>query len=134
LLQLYNSATNGDQTFTGTISTAYNAGSGSVWRSGAASSPPARPSFTGNNTYDGGTRISYGTLLANNTAGSALGFGPVTVTNAGVLGGNGTITASGHGRISPGPFRPARAFPTSASLAVTDLTLRGKWRLCRASE
>lgn len=122
LLQLYNSATNGDQTFTGTISTAFNAGSGSVWRSGAAGSPSGTTIFTGNNTYDGGTRISYGTLLANNTSGSALGFGPVTVTNAGVLGGNGTISAPVTVNLA-GTVSPGASVSNIASLAISDLTL-----------
>jgi len=42
------------------------------------------------NTYSGGTLISAGTLLANNTTGSATGDGAVTLAN-GILGGTGTI-------------------------------------------
>lgn len=41
-------------------------------------------------TYTGGTRIKEGTLLANNTNGSATGTGPVHVAS-GALGGTGTI-------------------------------------------
>ena len=95
-LQLYNSSTNGDQTFSGVISDdgVATAAPGAVWRSGTAGSPPGTTTFTGANTYSGGTYISYGTLLANNSSGSALGSGAVTVTNQGILGGNGTVSAS----------------------------------------
>jgi hypothetical protein len=63
--------------------------------------------LTGNNTYAGGTTVQTGgTLLANNTAGSATGTGMVTVNNGGTLGGNGTITGpvqvDASGTISPG--------------------------------
>ncbi len=49
--------------------------------------------FTGASTYTGGTTINAGTLLVNNSAGSALGSGPVNVTG-GTLGGGGTIGAT----------------------------------------
>jgi autotransporter-associated beta strand protein len=117
VLQLYNSATNGTQTFSGPIS-----GKGRVERTGATTSPGGTTVFTGDNTYSGGTIISYGTALANNVAGSALGSGTVTVTNLGVLGGNGTIaatvTAGLNGTLSPGTS------PTDvANLNITDLKL-----------
>ena len=43
-----------------------------------------------NNAYSAGTNVTGGTLLVNNTSGSALGLGSVSVTNA-TLGGNGFI-------------------------------------------
>jgi len=50
--------------------------------------------LTNANTYTGTTTVSGGTLLANNTTGSATGSGPVTVTNSGsVLGGTGIINS-----------------------------------------
>lgn len=49
--------------------------------------------LTGNNTYAGGTTVSAGTLLANNTAGSATGSGFVIVNGTGTLGGTGSINA-----------------------------------------
>lgn len=60
------------------------------------------------NTYSGGTVISTGTLVAQNTAGSATGSGSVSVAAGMVLAGNGTIApADGFdvtvaGAIAPG--------------------------------
>lgn len=48
--------------------------------------------LTGANTYSGGTTVSGGTLLVNNTGGSGTGSALVTVNNSGTLGGTGTIT------------------------------------------
>ena len=60
----------------------------------------------GNNTYGGGTTVSGGTLLVNNTAGSGTGSGTVTVAGGGTLGGNGIIsgpvTVQAGGTLSPG--------------------------------
>lgn len=60
--------------------------------------------LTGANTYAGGTNVNGGTLLANNSSGSATGSGPVTVNNSGTLGGIGAIsgatTINGGGRIT----------------------------------
>jgi autotransporter-associated beta strand protein len=44
------------------------------------------------NTYTGNTVVSGGTLLANNTSGSATGTGTVTVASGGTLGGSGSIS------------------------------------------
>jgi autotransporter-associated beta strand protein len=49
---------------------------------------------TGANTYKGGTAVSGGTLLIDNTSGSGTGTGAVTVNNGGTLGGTGTITGA----------------------------------------
>jgi autotransporter-associated beta strand protein len=58
----------------------------------------------GDSTYSGGTTITAGTLLVNNTTGSGAGSGIVTVNAAGTLGGNGIISGavSVSGKISPG--------------------------------
>ena len=46
--------------------------------------------LTGTNTYGGGTAVTRGTLLVNNTSGVGTGTGDVTVSNAGTtLGGTG---------------------------------------------
>jgi autotransporter-associated beta strand protein len=61
--------------------------------------------LTSASTYSGGTTVSAGRLLANNTAGSGTGSGAVTV-NGGTLGGTGTIagtvTVNSQGTVSPG--------------------------------
>ncbi len=61
--------------------------------------------LTNANTYAGGTTITDGTLLANNTSGSATGTGNVNV-NAGTLGGTGSVsglvTVNATGHIAPG--------------------------------
>ena len=62
--------------------------------------------LTGDNTYTGGTTVSEGTLLANNTSGSATGTGNVTVESGGTFGGTGSIsgdvTINLGGTLSPG--------------------------------
>jgi T5SS/PEP-CTERM-associated repeat protein/autotransporter-associated beta strand protein len=62
--------------------------------------------LTGSNSYTGTTTINAGTLLANNTAGSALGSSSVTVQSGGTLGGNGSIagpvTIASGGNLTPG--------------------------------
>lgn len=66
--------------------------------------------FTGNNTYSGGTVVTAGTLLVNNTAGSGVGTGAVSVKNSATLGGLGyvvlgaanSVTVESGGRISAG--------------------------------
>ena len=66
--------------------------------------------FTGNNTYSGGTVVTAGTLLVNNTAGSGVGTGTVSVKNGATLGGLGyvalgaanSVTVESGGRIGAG--------------------------------
>jgi len=50
--------------------------------------------LSGNNTYEGGTTVSVGTLLVNNTSGSGTGSGAVVVNSGATLGGNGTISGA----------------------------------------
>jgi autotransporter-associated beta strand protein len=60
--------------------------------------------LTGANTYSGGTIVSAGTLLVNNTTGSGTGTGRVTVQTGATLGGTGSIsgdiTVQSGGRLS----------------------------------
>lgn len=56
--------------------------------------------LTGANTYSGGTTVSGGAFLANNTSGSATGSGTVSVTSGAIFGGTGNV--SGHTTIEDG--------------------------------
>lgn len=62
--------------------------------------------FTAASTYQGGTQITGGALLVNNSSGSGTGTGAVTVSGAGVLGGRGSIigdiTVESGGSTHPG--------------------------------
>ncbi|HYC70147.1 MAG TPA: PEP-CTERM sorting domain-containing protein [Opitutaceae bacterium] len=67
---------------------------------------PGTSALTGANTYTAGTTIAAGTVLANNTTGSALGTGPVSVQLGATLGGNGFVggetTLQAGARLAPG--------------------------------
>jgi len=76
--------------------------------------------LTAENTYTGGTTVSAGTLLANNTVGSATGTGLVSVASGATLGGNGTIGGSVNVD-SGGIFSPGN---NTGILTVGPLTLQ----------
>ena len=76
--------------FTGVISEADPLDSMSVVKVGSGT-----VTFSGENTYKGGTTITSGTLLVNNFSGSGTGAGAVNVSNFGsTLGGIGTIAGA----------------------------------------
>jgi hypothetical protein len=91
----------GSETFSNVIS-----GTGALDVYGAYVPPP----YTGStvllaaNTYSGGTTVTGGLLLVNNTNGSGTGTGSVSVGAAGRLGGTGTISGAvtNSGTIAPG--------------------------------
>lgn len=56
--------------------------------------------LTASNIYTGTTNISAGSLLANNSSGSATGTGAVAVSTGATLGGTGTIAPSGSNGIT----------------------------------
>jgi len=62
--------------------------------------------LSGTNSYSGGTTVSSGILLVNNTNGSATGSGSVTVAGGGTLGGtgiiSGAVTVQNSGALAPG--------------------------------
>jgi len=62
--------------------------------------------FTSANAYDGGTIITNATVKVNNTSGSGLGSGAVSVLRGGTLGGTGTVagavTVNSAGHLAPG--------------------------------
>lgn len=76
----------GDSTFSGQIND--GAGTVALVKTGAGIR-----TLSGTNTYSGPTTVAGGTLLINNTAGSGVGSGNVTV-NGGTLGGTGTVSGA----------------------------------------
>jgi autotransporter-associated beta strand protein len=82
--------------------------------------------LTGPNTYGGGTTISAGSLIVNNTTDSATGSGPVQV-NAGFLGGGGIMA----GAVTVGTGTATRAFlaPAHGAPKQTTLTLQSSLTL-----
>jgi autotransporter-associated beta strand protein len=95
---------NANSTFNGAITNAQYTGTGAI----AAISKVGTGiwTLTNANTYTGGTTINGGTILVNNTTGSGLGTGAVTVNTGGTLAGNGIIsgavTVNDGGTLSPG--------------------------------
>lgn len=85
--------------------------------------------FTTANSYNGGTKIAAGTVLANNSTGSALGTGNVTVESGARLDGNGSIgaftTVKSGGQLGTGidvgtlTFTQGLAFESGAILNVS---------------
>jgi len=67
---------------------------------------PGRTWFTSANTYGGGTTVSAGRLIVNNTTGSGTGSGGVTVGGTGTLTGkgliSGAVTVGVGGHLAPG--------------------------------
>jgi autotransporter-associated beta strand protein len=83
-------ATAGDIAIGGVIS-----GSGGITKTG-----DQKVTLTGSNSYTGTTNVSAGTLLADNSSGSATGSGAVNVGVNGTLGGTGTIAPTGNNSIT----------------------------------
>ena len=77
------------------------------------------------NIYTGGTYVTAGTLLVNNTTGSGTGTGAVLATGSGtVLGGSGTVsgnvTVNGFARIQGGNGTTGTSLKISGSLTLAD--------------
>ena len=116
-LQLYNTTGN-DQTFSDVIS-----GNGAIVRSASVSGTGGKTIFTAANLYSGGTTITRGTLLVNNTSGSGTGTGAVTVGSEGTLGGTGsvagTVTVNAGGTLAPGASIGTLTLSASPALGGT---------------
>ncbi|WP_415908636.1 beta strand repeat-containing protein [Oleiharenicola sp. Vm1] len=96
--------------------------------------------LTNANTYTGGTTVNGGTLLVNNTTGSGVGTGAVTINSGATLGGSGfvdgetTIASGGH--IAPGNSPGTLTFTNGLTLndgAVLDFQLGTTSDLIRVS-
>ena len=81
-----------------------------------ASAANRRLTFTADNTYSGGTAVTAGVLLVNNTNGTGTGSGAVTVASNAVIGGSGII--GGDLVLSDGALF---AFDTSYTLTLNGL-------------
>ena len=81
-------------------------GSGGVTQAGSGTLV-----LNGANTYSGGTTITSGTLLANNSSGSATGSGAVSVAAGSVLAGTGRVDAG------------TNAITINGALTIGDTTL-----------
>lgn len=93
-------ASGGAVLFTGNLTAGTGNGTSGVEKIGSGTTV-----LSGVNTFAGGTTVTAGTLLINNTSGSGLGTGNVTV-NGGTLGGTGSFTGSvvinSGGTLAPG--------------------------------
>ena len=109
-------------TFSGILS----GGGGSLLKQGVGTL-----TLTGANTYSGGTTISDGSLLVNNSSGSGTGTGPVVVTGGGILGGTGSIdgllTVQAGSTLAPGssPGILATGDLNLATGATLDIEIEG---------
>ena len=81
--------------------------------------------LTAANTYSNGTTVSGGTLLANNTTGSATGTGTVTINTGGTVAGTGSIAGAVTGAASAPSSTLGVGSPITAieTLATGDLSL-----------
>lgn len=97
-------ARNANSTFNGKITNEQISGTGAV--TSIRKTGTGTWTLTNNNTYTGGTTINGGTLMVNNTTGSGLGTGVVSVNFDATLSGSGTIAATTYvyegGVIEPG--------------------------------
>lgn len=77
--------------------------------------------LTNANTYSGGTNVNEGTLLLNNSTGSATGTGAIIVNANGILGGTGattgTVNVNATGTLAPGSAG-------TESLSIASLTMQ----------
>lgn len=83
---------NANSTFNGMITNTQYSGAGAV--AAIKKMGTGIWTLTNANTYTGGTTINEGTIMVNNTTGSGLGTGAVTVNSGGTLAGTGIVTGA----------------------------------------
>ena len=83
---------NANSTFSGAITNAQYTGTGAV--AAIRKVGTGIWTLTNANTYTGGTTINAGTIMVNNTTGSGLGTGAVTVNSGATLAGTGIVTGA----------------------------------------
>jgi len=112
----------GSGTLTGTISSA--SGTTNLVKAGTGVQVLA-----GANAYNGTTTVQAGTLLANNTTGSATGSGAVIVNTGGTFGGSGavtgTVTVNSGATLAPGAS--VESLATGALTLVAGSTLAAEY-------
>lgn len=85
-----------------------------------------RLTLTGTNTYTGGTIVSNGAIIVNNTTGSGTGSGTVAVRSGATLGGNGFIssatTIESGATLAPGDAVGKLTFNSTLSLAAGSIS------------
>lgn len=95
---------NTNATFAGVINNSQFSGTGA--RARITKTGTGTWTLTNANTYTGGTAVNGGVLMVNNTTGSGLGTGDISVNAGGTLAGSGTIagriTIQSGGVLSPG--------------------------------
>jgi autotransporter-associated beta strand protein len=104
---------NTDATFAGTIGEQNTNANTTIQKIGAG-----KWTLTGSNSYLGGTLVSGGTLVVNNTSGSGTGYGDVEVAAGATLSGTGSIAGSliidANSTLAPG--NPSGALSIGADL------------------
>ncbi len=115
----FNWASSATQTVSGNIT-----GGGALTVSTATATAPDLV-LTGSNTYSGGTTLSSGSVFINNTSGSALGTGSLTVAAGTTFGGSGTGSLTGYTIGAASPAAATTVQVGNGTDVTSNLTLVG---------